>query len=286
MLPTFVIGLREGVEASLIVGIIAAFMRQEGRRDMLRNVWLGVGLATAICLAVGIALDVLNSELPQRQQEMLETVVGVLAVGVVSFMILWMTRHARGLRKELEASAATALATGSAAALVGMAFFAVLREGLETAVFLLAIFQDASDPASAGIGAVLGILVAILIGVGIYRGGVKLNLARFFRLTSVVLVVVAAGLLATAAGTAWEAGWITSFQSQPLDLSWLVVPGTWTSSLLTGMLGLQPHPSVAQIVVYLAYGVPMGLYVLWPRGRSLRRARSQKAGTVGARTTA
>ena len=286
MLPTFVIGLREGVEASLIVGIIAAFLRQEGRRDLLRNVWMGVGLAAAICLAVGIALDVLNSQLPQRQQEMLETVVGVLAVGVVSFMVFWMTRHARGMRKELEASAATALATGSAAALVGMAFFAVLREGLETAVFLLAIFQDASDPAAAGLGAVLGLALAVLIGVGIYRGGIKLDLARFFRLTSVVLVMVAAGLLASAAGTAWEAGWITGFQSQPLDLSWLVVPGTWTSSLLTGMLGLQPHPSVAQITVYLAYALPMGLYVLWPRGRSTKRARSTSTRTAGARSTA
>ena len=286
MLPTFVIGLREGVEASLIVGIIAAFLRQEGRRDLLRNVWMGVGLAAAICIAVGIALDVLNGQLPQRQQEMLETVVGVLAVGVVSFMILWMTRHARGMRKELEASAATALATGSAAALVGMAFFAVLREGLETAVFLLAIFQDASDPASAGIGAVLGLATAALIGLGIYRGGIKLDLARFFRLTSVVLVMVAAGLLASAAGTAWEAGWITSFQSQPLDLSWLVVPGTWTSSLLTGMLGLQPHPSVAQITVYLAYALPMGLYVLWPRGRSPKPARGPSTQTASARSAA
>jgi high-affinity iron transporter len=282
VLPTFVIGLREGVEAALIVGIIAAFLRQEGRRDMLRSVWIGVGLAVGICLAAGIALDVLNSELPQRQQEMLETVVGVLAVGAVTFMILWMSRHARGLKKELETSAATALATGSVAALVGMAFFAVLREGLETAVFLVAIFQDATDPTSAGVGALLGLLVAVLIGVGIYRGGVRLDLGRFFRLTSVVLVIVAAGLLASAAGTAWEAGWITSFQSQPLDLSWLVVPGTWTASLLTGMLGLQPHPSVAQIVVYLAYALPMGTYVLWPRAR----AASKQSSTVHAQTTA
>jgi high-affinity iron transporter len=284
VLPTFVIGLREGVEASLIVGIVAAFLRQEGRRDMLRNVWIGVGLAAAICLAVGVALDLLNSQLPQRQQEMLETVVGVLAVGVVTFMIFWMARHARGLKKELETHTASALATGSAAALVGMAFFAVLREGLETAVFLLAIFQDASDPTAAGIGGVLGIVAAVFIGFGIYRGGVKLDLARFFRLTSVVLVVVAAGLLASAAGTAWEAGWITSFQSQPLDLSWLVVPGTWTSSLLTGMLGLQPHPSVAQIFVYLAYAIPVGAYVLWPRRRG--PATSRRSSTVGARTTA
>lgn len=285
MLPTFVIGLREGVEAALIVGIIAAFLRHEGRKDMLRSVWLGVGLAVGICLAIGIGLDVLDSQLPQRQQEMLETVVGVLAVGVVTFMILWMSRHARGLKKELEGHAASALATGSAAALVGMAFFAVLREGLETAVFLVAIFQDASDPAAAGIGALLGLVAAVAIGVGIYRGGVKLDLARFFRLTSVVLVLVAAGLLANAVGTAWEAGWITSFQAQPLDLSWLVVPGTWTSSLLIGMLGLQPHPSVAQIFVYLAYAIPMGAYVLWPRGRS-QPAPSKQSTAVGARSTA
>jgi high-affinity iron transporter len=283
MLPTFVIGLREGVEATLIVGIVAAFLRHEGRRDMLRNVWLGVGLAVAICLAAGIALDGLNSQLPQREQEMLETVVAVLAVGAVTFMIFWMGRHARGLKQQLESSAATALAAGSAAALVAMAFFAVLREGLETAVFLLAIFQDASDPAAAGIGALLGLAAAVGIGVGIYRGGVRLDLARFFRVTSVVLVLVAAGLLASGAGTAWEAGWITSFQSRPLDLSWLVVPGTWTSSLLTGMLGLQAHPSVAQIAVWLAYAVPMGAYVLWPRARTRTEKQS---GAVGARTTA
>jgi high-affinity iron transporter len=283
MLPTFVIGLREGVEATLIVGIVAAFLRHEGRRDMLRNVWLGVGLAVAICLAAGIALDGLNSQLPQREQEMLETVVAVLAVGAVTFMIFWMGRHARGLKQQLESSAATALAAGSAAALVAMAFFAVLREGLETAVFLLAIFQDASDPAAAGIGALLGLAAAVGIGVGIYRGGVRLDLARFFRVTSVVLVLVAAGLLASGAGTAWEAGWITSFQSRPLDLSWLVVPGTWTSSLLTGMLGLQAHPSVAQIAVWLAYAVPTGAYVLWPRARTRTEKQS---GAVGARTTA
>jgi high-affinity iron transporter len=283
MLPTFVIGLREGVEATLVIGIVAAFMVREGRRDMLRGVWLGVGLAVALCLAVGIALDVVDSELPERQQEMLETVVAVLAVGAVSFMIFWMGRHARGLKGELEASAATALATGSAAALVGMAFFAVLREGLETAVFLLAVFQDATDPVSAGVGAVLGLAAAIAIGVGIYRGGVRLDLARFFRVTSVVLVLVAAGLLASAAGTAAEAGWLTWLQGHPLDLSWLVVPDTWTSSLLTGMLGLQPHPSVAQLVVWLAYAVPMGAYVLWPRDRGRTRGAEGRSGAVGAR---
>jgi high-affinity iron transporter len=259
-----VIGLREGVEAALIVGIIAAFIKKEGDGSQLRHVWAGVGIAAAICLGLGLGLDLLNQELPQRQQEMLETVISLAAVGIVTFMIFWMRRHARMIKSDLHASAAAALNSGSGWALIGMAFFAVLREGIETAVFLLAVFQGASDPASAGIGAALGIAAAVAIGYGIYRGGVRLNLARFFKLTSAVLVFVAAGLLATAAHTAWEAGWITSFQAQAVDLSWLVVPGTWTSSLLTGMLGLQSVMTQAEAFAYLAYLIPMLAYVLWP----------------------
>src|SRR6478672_10134362 len=130
VLPTFVSGLREGVEASLIVGIVAAFLRQQGRRDALRAVWAGVLLAVTLCVGVAIALQVVDQSLPQRQQEQLETVVAAIAVGMVTFMIVWMRRHARGLAGELRASAGHALAEGSAAALVAMAFFAVLREGL------------------------------------------------------------------------------------------------------------------------------------------------------------
>ena len=123
-----------------------------------------------------------------------------------------------------------------------MAFLAVLREGFETSVFLLAAFQDATDTTAAGAGAVLGLVAAVAIGLGLYRGGVRINLTRFFRVTGLVLVFVAAGLLATAAHTAHEAGWINSFQGQALDLTWLVQPGTISGSLLTGMLGLQPTP--------------------------------------------
>src|SRR4029079_19076261 len=131
MLPSFVIGLREGVEAALIVGIIASFLRQEGRRDALRPMWAGVGAAILICVAVGALLEVLDEELPQRRQEGLETVIGVAAIGIVTFMIVWMRRHARGLSGRLRLSAKAALAEGSTKALVAMAFFAVIREGLE-----------------------------------------------------------------------------------------------------------------------------------------------------------
>jgi high-affinity iron transporter len=271
MIPTFVITLREGVEASLIVGIIAAFLVKEGRQDALRQMWLGVGVAVVLCAAVGIGLNVLDEELPQRQQEGLETIVGLIAVATISYMIIWMTRHSRGIKAELEGGAASALARGSAMALVAMAFLAVLREGFETAVFLLAAFQDSTNTSAAGSGAVLGLLGAVAIGLGLYRGGVRINLSRFFRITGLILVFVAAGLLATAAHTANEAGWINSFQSQAVDLSWLVNPGTVSESLLTGMLGLRPTMSIAEVVLYLGYLIPMALFVLWPRSLSGRR---------------
>ncbi len=277
MIPTFVITLREGVEASLIVGIIAAFLVKEGRRDAIRQMWIGVAIAIALCAAVAVILDVVGQELPQQQQEGLETVVGLIAVSAVTYMIVWMRRHARGIKATLEGEAASALAAGSTMALVGMAFLAVLREGFETSVFLLAAFQNSTDTTAAGIGAVLGLIAAVGIGLGLYRGGVRINLTKFFRITGLVLVFVAAGLLATAAHTAHEAGWINSLQGQAVDLSWLVQPGTISGSLLTGMLGLQPAPTIVEAAAYLLYAVPMAIYVLWPQQLRLRRGR------VGAR---
>jgi high-affinity iron transporter len=277
MLPSFVIGLREGVEAALIVGIIAGFLRQEGRRDALRPMWLGVAAALAICLAVGALLEVLDEELPQRQQEGLETVVGIAAIGIVSFMIVWMRRHARGLSGQLRDSARSALAAGSTAALVAMAFFAVIREGLETVVFLLAVFQNADEPLTAGGGALLGIACAIAIGFAIYSGGVRINLARFFRITGFVLVLVAAGLVATTLHTAHEAGWLDAGQGQALDLTWLVVPGSWTSALLTGMLGWQPQPAHIELIGYLVFLIPAAAYVLWPPRARLPRVAPARA---------
>jgi high-affinity iron transporter len=145
-----------------------------------------------------------------------------------------------------------------------MAFLAVLREGLETAVFLLATFQNSTSPVATGAGALLGICVAVGLGIAIFRGGVRINLSRFFRVTGFVLAIVAAGLLALGVHAAQEAGWITSLQSPAFDLTWLVAPGTVRASLLTGVLGLQPVPTVAEVVAWLLYGVPMGTYVLWP----------------------
>jgi high-affinity iron transporter len=262
MLPTFVIGLREGVEASLIVGIVAAFLRQRGSGREMRWVWSGVALAVAVCAAVAIGLEVLDQNLPQRQQEQLETVIALIAVAMVTSMIVWMARHARGLKGDLEGAAGSALAEGSVWALVGMAFLAVLREGLETAVFLLSAFQASTDRGAAASGAVLGILTAIVIGWLIYRGGMRINLSRFFTVTGLVLVLVAAGLVAFAAHTAHEAGWLDVGQSELLDLSGVIVPGSAISALVTGVLGIQPKPTVAEGVAWLAYFAPVAALVI------------------------
>lgn len=276
MLATFVIGLREGLEASLIVGIIAAFLAQRGERRALRPMWLGVGVAVGLCAAVAVVLYGVGQSLPFREREMLEGVLALVAVAGVTYMIVWMRRHAYGLKRTLESEAESALLTGSVAALVAMAFLAVLREGLETAIFMLAAFQGSTDPAATGTGAVLGVGVAVGLGYAMYRGAVRIDMARFFRATGLVLVLVAAGLLASAVHEFAEAGLVTALQGRALDLSWLVVPGSVQASLLTGLLGFQPSPTVAEIAIWLAYAVPMTIYVLRPAGaRSTRPATSR-----------
>jgi len=281
VLPTFVVMLREGVEGTLIVGIVAAFLASQGARRALRQMWLGVAAAAALCVAGGVALHVLSRDLPQRQQEMLETVVGLIAVAMVTYMVVFMKRHARSLSSNLRSSAGSALASGSQWALVTMGFLAVLREGFESAVFLTALL-NASDNQAAGLtGAVLGLALAIAIGYAIYRGGVRLNLARFFAATGAMLILVSAGLVMTAAHTAHEAGWLLFGQAQALDLSAVVRPGSVQASLFTGVLGIQPRPVVIEVTAWLAYLIPMACYLFWPR-RSLP-ARASTASSTPAR---
>ena len=279
MLPTFVLGLREGVEASLIVGIVGAFLIQQGRSNALARMWLGVGSAIVLCVIAGVALEVANQNLPQRQQEQLETIVALIAVAMVSYMVVFMKRHSRDLRGELEVRAGAALAAGSTSALILMAFLAVMREGLETSVFLVAAFQSSGSPASAFGGALLGITAAVLLGWAIYKGGVRINLAKFFRATGFVLVLVAAGLCSFAAHTAFEAGWLHVGLGEFADFSAFIRPGTVTAALLTGVLGLQPKPTWAEAIAWFVYVVPMTALGLWPQ--PTRRAPSP-APTVSA----
>ncbi len=280
MLPTFVIGLREGLEAALIVSIISTFLRRNGKS--LRGMWIGVSAGVGLSILVGVALQLVERSLPQREQEAMETVIGLVAVFFVTGMVFWMQGHARFLKRDLEEQASEALQSGTTTALVVMAFLAVLREGFESAVFLLATFQGARSAPAAVAGAVLGILAAVLLGVGIYRGGVRLNLQRFFKVTSVFLVFVAAGLVLSAFRTAHEAGWVTFGQQRTVDLSWLAPHGSIRSALVSGVLGIPADPRVVEVLAWACYLVPMLAVVLWPARRRPTVRVAQRLRVAGA----
>ncbi|MBP1302800.1 FTR1 family protein [Curtobacterium sp. ODYSSEY 48 V2] len=263
MIATLVIGLREGLEATLIVGIIAAFLRRN--RAPLAPMWAGVGLAVALSIAVGFGLQLVEQALPQAQQEGMETVIGAVAVVFVTGMIVWMRTHARTLSRDLQASASAALGRGTAWALAGMAFLAVLKEGFETSVFLLATFQASSDTGTAAVGAVIGIAVAVAVGYGIYTGGVRLDLGRFFTGTGVFLVFVAGGLVLTALRHAHEAGWLVIGQQRTVDLGWLAPNGSLRGALVTGVLGIPADPRVIEVLGWFLYVVPVLAVAVWPR---------------------
>ncbi|MFT4218073.1 MAG: FTR1 family protein [Micropruina sp.] len=263
MLATFIIGLREGLEAALIVGIVAAFLRRNGHS--LTPMLVGVGAAILLSLGVGIGLRTVETSLPQDAQEGMEAIIGVIAIVFVTGMLMWMNGHARGLKRELESSADHALGSGTGRALVVMAFLAVLKEGFESAVFLLATFSASTNADLAATGATLGILTAAVIGYGLYTGGMRINLGKFFQVTSLFLLLVAAGLVVNALGKMRGAGWLNAGQATTVDLSWLAPPGSVQGALFTGVLGIPPDPRVIQVVAWFAYLVPMALYVYWPR---------------------
>lgn len=285
MLATLVIGLREGLEAALIVGIIAAFLKRNGAS--LKPMWVGVGAALALSIGVGIVLQAIEASLPQAGQEAMEAIVGAVAVVFVTTMIVWMKRHARGMKKELEKEAAAALGNGTTWALAGMAFLAVLKEGFETSVFLLATFQASTSATFAALGAVIGIAISVGIGIGIYTGGVRLNLSRFFTVTGVFLVFVAGGLVVSTLRSAHASGLFDFGQQPTVDLSWLTPTGSVQSALLTGVLGIPADPRVVEVVAWLLYVVPVLAYSVWPQrlrpqGAAVPRVLFACAATLGA----
>ena len=258
MLVPFLIMLREGVEAALIVSIIASYLAQTGRFAAMRGVWIGVVLAAVLCTALGVALNLVEAELPQRIQELFEAAVGLLAVIVLTSMVFWMRRAGRNIKAELHASvdAAFERSPEASAALVAMAFFAVAREGLESVFFLLAAFQQ-DVGIEAPIGAVLGILAAVFIGVVIYRGGRRLDLKRFFRWTGVVILFVAAGLLAGVVRSLHEAGLWNGLQAIVFDLSETLPADGVLGTLLSGFFGYRDAPTLGEVSAYLIFLLPM-----------------------------
>lgn len=282
MLSTLIIGLREGLEAALIVGIIATFLKRSGHS--LRAMWVGVSAAVLVSIGVGVALMIATTSLPQAQQEALETIIGAVAIVFVTTMIIWMDSHARNLKGVLEANTESALSSGSAFALAGMAFLAVLKEGFETSVFLLATVQATGSSYLGLIGAIVGIAIAATLGVGIYFGGIKLNLGKFFKITGAFLVLVAAGLVLSTLRTAHEAGWLNAGQGTTLDLSWLVPTGSVQSALVTGVFGIPRDPRLIELIGWLTYTVATLTYLFLPQTRKVTRPTAIALGFAGAFT--
>ncbi|WP_110598419.1 iron uptake transporter permease EfeU [Salinicola lusitanus] len=282
MLVPFLIMLREGLEAALVVGIIASYLRQTGRGAWMPAVWIGIFLAAALALFVGAGLQFASAEFPQRQQELFEALVGFLAVGVLTWMVMWMRRAASGMRRELTRSLDRAFGSGRrhTYALIGMVFLAVAREGLESIFFLLAVFQQSSSSA-APLGALLGLVVAAVAGLALYRGSLKLPLAHFFRLTGLFILLVAAGLFAGSVRALHEAGLWNHAQDVVFDLSDRLPLDTPLGSLFSGIFGYQPAPTVSEVVAYIGY-LAVASWLLWlvpssPRASAAIQPRHRRA---------
>ncbi|OWJ63759.1 iron uptake transporter permease EfeU [Inquilinus limosus] len=274
MLVPFLIMMREGIEAALIVGIIAGYLRQTGRTQWMPLVWIGIAIAVLLSIAVGIVLNLLSAEFPQREQELFEAIVGLVAVFVLTSMVFWMRKAARSIKAQLQHSVDAALEGHDAKglALIGMAFFAVAREGLESVFFLLATFQQDVGLA-APIGALAGVAVAVAVGFAIFWFGVRLNLKRFFRWTGLFILVVAAGLLAGSLRALHEAGLWNGLQEIAFDLSHILPIDGPLGSVLAGIFGYQDTPTVGEVAVYILF-LLVTLPLFLSGGRVAQEARS------------
>ncbi|KQX53203.1 MULTISPECIES: iron uptake transporter permease EfeU [unclassified Streptomyces] len=278
MFGNYLIGLREGLEASLVVSILIAYLVKTGRRDALKPIWIGIGVAVAVALAFGAGLEFGSQELTFEAQELLGGSLSIVAVVLVTWMVFWMRRTARHLKSELHGKLDAALQMGTGA-LVATAFLAVGREGLETALFVWASVRASSDGTYAPLaGVLLGLLTAVLLGWLFYRGALKINLAKFFTWTGGMLVVVAAGVLAYGVHDLQEARFLGGLADKAFDISATIPPDKWLGTLLKGVFNFQPDPTVLQVTVWTLYLVPTLALFLAPIGSGpSARVKKQKA---------
>ena len=258
-LPNLLIGLREGLEAGLVVSILVAAVRRLAPERSLAGVWTGVVGAVAISLSFGAILTFTETSMSSKAQEVFGGALSLLAVVLVTFMVFWMRRTARSLSGELKAKVGSALAMGGTA-LVVTAFIAVAREGLETALFIWTNTQAAGSDTAPLIGAAVGLLIAVGLCVGMYRHVLKINLARFFTITGAVLVVIAAGVLSYGLGDLQDAGVVTS--ATAFDLSGAIPSGTWWMQILQGVTNLAPRMSRLQVAAYIAFLATVMIFFL------------------------
>jgi high-affinity iron transporter len=284
MLANFLIGLREGLEAALVVSILIAYLVKTDRRHLLPRIWIGVGVAVLISLGFGAVLTFGPKGLTFEAQELIGGLLSIIAVGFVTWMIFWMARAARGLAGQLRSQIDVA-ADASPWSLVIVAMLAVGREGLETALFLWAATQaaarDGGGTANPLIGAALGLAVAVVLGYLIYRGALKINLSRFFTWTGAFLIVVAAGVLAYGVHDLQEARFLPGLNNLAFDVSETIPPGSLGGTLLKGVFNFSPATTVLEATAWLAYVIPtMWIFLSKVRSRPHAPARPSTAEAV------
>ncbi|MGI8458301.1 MAG: iron uptake transporter permease EfeU [Propionibacteriaceae bacterium] len=284
MLANYLIGLREGLEAALVVSILVAYLVKSDRRNLLPRIWLGVVAAVVISLAFGAALTFGPRGLTFEAQEAIGGTLSLVAVAFVTWMIFWMAKAARSLSGQLRGQIDHAAQAGRWSLAV-VALLAVGREGLETALFLWAAtsatVQVNGGVAAPLVGALLGMASAVIIGYLIYRGALTINLSRFFTVTGIFLIVVAAGVLSYGIHDLQEAGILPGLHSLAFDVSATIPPSSWYGTVLKGVFNFSPATTWLELVGWLLYLIPtMTVFVRRLRRRSPQPtpAQSSRAG--------
>lgn len=274
-------GLREGVEAALIVGIVLAYLAKTGNRRHFGKIWLGTGGAIALSLIVGVLLFVTIGGFEEPYEQIFEGIAMLLAASVVTWMLFWMRRQAASVRGELQERVDRVLTEGTAWGLTVLAFTAVIREGIETSLFLVGQVTAASERSSAGsisvlLGALIGIVIAVAIGWLIYTGSRRINIRTFFRWTGIALIFIAAGLLSHAVHEFIEVGFITIGTQTAFDISGVLSHEEGIGQFLRALLGYTSRPEIITLVVYVAYIA----IVLWMYLRPVTPREAQQARTT------
>ena len=280
MLNTFIVALREGLEACLIVGILVAYIVKTDRKGYLKPLWTGVAAAVVLSIALGAFLTLTSVSLSERGQELFAGVTSFIAVGLVTWMVFWMKRTARTLRNELHGKLDSAVATGPLA-LAGVAFIAVIREGLETSLFVYTNFQTSADVnsstvdsvTSSTIGLILGFALSITLGYLIYKSAIRLNLSKFFTYSGVALIIVAAGVLSYGIHEFQELGYLPYEKAFAWDVTSVIAKDSVLSAFLSGTIGFDTTTSWLQLGVYVLYlGAVLVPYLAKPRTKSVVNA--------------
>ena len=260
MFANFLIGLREGLEASLIVGILVAYAIKTGKTKSVKQILLGTALAVLVSVLVGIALAEFVAVVPEGINELIAGLASVTAVVFVTWMIFWMAKQSRGLKGELEGKLDSAMA--KSATLVAVAFFAVIREGIETSVFIWSATRATGEDTNPVLGAVVGLLVAAALGYLVYRGALKLNLKKFFQYTGAFLIIVAAGIFAYGIHELQEYGLLPFLTQTSYDLSGVIPKDSVIDTILRGTISFRSAPSYLESIIWFGYvGVTGWLYL-------------------------